>query len=86
MIQLLMSVTGVDPSANDNEAMKAAAENGHFEMVKFLSTMPSVEAVVALPFAALAGNAEMVEFVLSFSGIDLNAALTSAAGRAYRYR
>ncbi len=41
-LKVLLSDPRVDPSANDNEALQLASENGHLDVVKVLLEDPRV--------------------------------------------
>ncbi|KAJ3300323.1 hypothetical protein HDU76_006118, partial [Blyttiomyces sp. JEL0837] len=43
VVRFLMTIPGVDPTTDDNEAVKLAAFEGYEEVVKFLLTFPGVE-------------------------------------------
>jgi hypothetical protein len=43
IVKILAKVDEVDPTSNDNYAIRKAAYNGHLEIVKFLNTLPGVD-------------------------------------------
>ena len=67
---------GVDATADDNYAIRYASERGHLEVVKFLSTLPNVDATAnncAIQLASSNGHLEVVKFLSTLPGVDASA-------------
>ena len=60
---------GVDPSAQDNRAIRWASYNGHIEVVKLLLTDkrvdPSADDNIAIRWASENGHTEVVKLLLT---------------------
>jgi hypothetical protein len=76
-VKLLLSDYGVDPSADDNQALRLAAENGHLEIVKLLLSDarvdPSTPNNLALVYASERGHLEIVKLLLKDDRVDPSA-------------
>jgi hypothetical protein len=86
VVKLLLSDSGVDPSAWNNDALIYAAEQGHVETVKLLLSdsrvEPSARDNEALKDATRNGHTEVVKLLLSDSRVEpsgYNSALRIAA-------
>ncbi len=66
----LLTDARVDPSINDNHALKNAAAQGHYEVVKLLSTDSRVNCSEALYYACEKGYAEIAKLLLPLSELD----------------
>jgi len=69
--------TGVDPSAQDNEAIQIASENGHVKVVELLLKDPRVDPSAnenyAIRIASESGHFEVVELLLKDPRVDPSA-------------
>jgi ankyrin repeat protein len=78
IVKLLLADPRVDPTINNNNAVRFASEESHVEIVKLLLNDPRVDHTAV----SFMGNLEMVKFLLENTSIDPsindNAALTNA--------
>ncbi|PRP76167.1 putative ankyrin repeat protein [Planoprotostelium fungivorum] len=90
-VQLLLSDSRMDPSAQNNEAIIKAAHGGHSETVRLLLSDsrvdPSAQDNEAIKLAARYGHTEAVRLLMSDSRVDPsaqnNSAVTQAAPRGH---
>ena len=68
---------GIDPSANDNRAIRSASSNGHTDAVKLLLADPRVDPAAdnneAIRAASRHGHAEIVKILLDDPRVDPSA-------------
>ncbi|MEK6263261.1 MAG: ankyrin repeat domain-containing protein, partial [Clostridium sp.] len=74
VVKFLCSLDCVDPSSDDNRAVKCSSRNGHLEIVKFLCSLecvdPSSRYNCAVERASLNGHLEVVKFLCSLDCVD----------------
>ncbi len=74
LIKVLLTNPKVDPTANNNWAIRKASENGHLKVVKLLLTNPKVDPSAydnyAIRFASENGHLKVVEFLLTQLKVD----------------
>ena len=77
LVQLFLKLTDIDPSANDNYAIRKASENGHAEVVKALladpRVNPSAEDNSAICMASEEGHTDVVKVLLADSRVNPSA-------------
>jgi hypothetical protein len=77
LLKLLLADQRVNPSADDQRAIRLASKNGHTEVVKLLladqRVDPSADAQVAIHLATENGHAEVVKLLLTCKRIDPSA-------------
>lgn len=73
-IKLLLKIVRINPSINNNYAIRLTSENGHLEVVELLLSDPRVDPTVnnneAIRSASVNGHLEVVGLLLSDSRVD----------------
>ena len=73
-VKILLKDSKVDPSDDNNYAIRLASQGGHLEVVKVLlkdeRVDPSALDNVAIPFASHGGHLEVVKLILKDSRVD----------------
>jgi hypothetical protein len=74
IVKALSKIPGVDPAADNNDAIQGAAQYGQLEVIKFLCTDPKVDPAVddsnAICLAAQNDHLEVIEFLCTLPNID----------------
>ena len=62
------------PGQVDNYVIRYASDNGHLEIVKYLSTLPGVDPSAddneAIRYASWNGHLEVVKYLITLPGVD----------------
>jgi len=75
LVQLFLKLTDIDPTAEDNFAIRFASRYGHTEVVKVLNACvdPSAENNSAICLASMHGHANVVKVLLADARVDPSA-------------
>jgi len=77
LVQLFLKLTDIDPSAEDNYAIRTASNNGHVDVVKVLladpRTDPSAQDNIAICIASVKGHTDIVNVLLADPRVDPSA-------------
>ena len=77
VVKLLLANDKVDPSADNNRAIRFTSQNGHLEIVKLLlandKVDPSADNNYAIRLASLNGHSEIVKLLLANDKVDPSA-------------
>lgn len=82
MVQWLSSKSGVDPSAKGDVAIYNAALHGHYNVVKYLLSLPLVNPSPAIIAACTEAHEDVVDLLLKCSRVDPTFAKNKALSRA----
>ncbi len=92
IVKALSKIAGVDPTADDNDAIQAAAQYGELEVVKFLCTDPDLKVDpaannnTAICLAAQFGHLQVIQYLCTLPNIDPTADKDSAIRAASEHK